>query len=177
MKLNTVLIALLISFTTFAQNEKGDWNVSLSISPYPTETNGENDFGLIALAGMEFFVSNRVSLGGSFFTSDNTLFKNESNVALKSYGFIPSIQYYFANKSKWNIYGHAGYGFGFDDDKRAGLNGHALRIYSIGPGAHYVLNEDLKLKLFLPYFDARNKTLEVDAVDGVAVFIGVVFNL
>lgn len=177
MKLILLSLTLLLSTCIFAQNEKGDWNISLSASPYPTESYGENDFGFIGLAGMEFFVSEHVSLGGYFFTSDNSTFKNDSNFSIKSYGFVPSIQYYFVNKPKWNVYGHAGYGFGFDNDTRSGNNGHALRIYSIGPGAHYVLNNRLNIKFFFPYFNTRNKTLEVDAVDGIAVFLGVAFKM
>ena len=177
MKFSLLAIALLLTLTTFAQNQKGDWNISLSASPYPTEANGQKDFGFIALAGMEIFVSDHVSFGGSFFTSDTSTLKNDSGIARTGYGFVPSVQYYFTNKAKWNVYGHAGYGFGFGEDSRPNATSSALRVYSIGPGAHYVLNERVSLKLFLPYFNARNKTNEVNEADGVAVFIGAVFKL
>ncbi|MFT7071326.1 outer membrane beta-barrel protein [Patiriisocius sp. Uisw_017] len=177
MKFKLLPLFLLVTLLTIGQNEKGDWNISISASPYPTQTDGQDDFGFLGLAGMEFFVSEKVSLGGSFFTSDNSALQNDSNVTIKSYGFVPSLQYYFINKAKWNVYGHAGYGFGLDDDSRGGTNGNALRVYSVGPGAHYILNDKLNVKFFFPYFNTRNKTLAVNAADGIAVFLGIVFKL
>ncbi len=107
-----------LSTTIFAQNQKGEMILSVEASPYPTTTNNKNDFGALGLASFEFFVSNKVSLSGSFFTSNNTLIKNNSDVTIHSYGFIPSIHYYFVNREKWNVFAQAGYGFGFEDQKQ-----------------------------------------------------------
>lgn len=89
--------------------------LSVGSSPYPTTTNNYNDFGVLALGSFEFFVFEKVSLSGSFFTSNNTLFKNNSDVTIHSYGIVPSLHYYFINKDKWNVFAQAGYGYGFED--------------------------------------------------------------
>lgn len=149
--------------------------LSVAVSPYPTTTNNEDDFGAIGLASFEFFVSDKVSLSGSFFTSNNTLIKDNSGVTIHSYGFVPSIHYYFVNKEKWNVFAQAGYGFGFEDQTQGYIENSALRIYNVGPGAHYRIGEKLYLKLLLPYFNARNITLNVDAADGIAGFLGLGF--
>ncbi|HAV55315.1 MAG TPA: hypothetical protein DCX41_10370 [Aequorivita sp.] len=172
--------ALLIAFVLFcailqAQNQKGEMILSVAVSPYPTTTNNEDDFGAIGLASFEFFVSDKVSLSGSFFTSNNTLIKDNSGVTIHSYGFVPSIHYYFVNKERWNVFAQAGYGFGFEDQTQGYIENSALTIYNIGPGAHYRIGEKLYLKLLLPYFNARNITLNVDAADGIAGFLGLGF--
>lgn len=169
-------IFLLVSITVFSQNNKGDWAISISISPYPTETNSENDFGFIGLAGMEFFISDKVSFMGSFFTSDNGTIKNDSGIDINSYGFIPSLQYYFLNKEKYAVFGQMGYGFGFKSDGRTPLDNEALRIYNIGAGAKYHFNDMLSLQLLIPYFNAKDITANRDDADGVAVFLGLGFN-
>ncbi|HBL80907.1 MAG: hypothetical protein CL524_04350 [Aequorivita sp.] len=171
---------LLIAFVLFcailqAQNQKGEMILSVAVSPYPTTTNNEDDFGAIGLASFEFFVSDKVSLSGSFFTSNNTLIKDNSGVTIHSYGFVPSIHYYFVNKERWNVFAQAGYGFGFEDQTQGYIENSALTIYNIGPGAHYRIGEKLYLKLLLPYFNARNITLNVDAADGIAGFLGLGF--
>tara|TARA_A100001391_G_C5026488_1_gene267198 strand:+ start:462 stop:995 length:534 start_codon:yes stop_codon:yes gene_type:complete len=172
--------ALLIAFVLFcailqAQNQRGEMILSVAVSPYPTTTNNEDDFGAIGLASFEFFVSDKVSLSGSFFTSNNTLIKDNSGVTIHSYGFVPSIHYYFVNKERWNVFAQAGYGFGFEDQTQGYIENSALTIYNIGPGAHYRIGEKLYLKLLLPYFNARNITLNVDAADGIAGFLGLGF--
>lgn len=177
MKNVLLIIIFLFSISVFAQNQKGEMLLSVAISPYPTTTNNEDDFGALGLASFEFFVSNKVSLSGSFFTSNNTLIKDNSGVAIHSYGFIPSIHYYFVDKEKWNVFAQAGYGFGFEDQTQGYIENSALTVYNIGPGAHYRIGEKLYLKLLLPYFNAKNITLNVDAADGIAVFFGLGFKL
>ncbi|SRX72489.1 hypothetical protein [Aequorivita antarctica] len=177
MKKLLFIFAFLFYITAFTQNHKGEMILSVAVSPYPTTTNNEDDFGALGLASFEFFVSNKVSLSGSFFTSNNTLIKDNSGVTIHSYGFIPSIHYYFVNKEKWNVFAQAGYGFGFEDQTQGYIENSALTVYNIGPGAHYKIGEKLYLKLLLPYFNARNITLNVDAADGIAVFLGFGFKL
>jgi len=129
MKLITfTLISLLCTATLFSQNTKGDWNLSIVASPYPTETNNKNDFGAIGLAGLEFFVSEKVSISTSFFTSNNALFQNDSQVKIQAFGAIPSVQYYFINKKTYNVFGQLGYGFGFSSDGRTNLDNQGLRL-------------------------------------------------
>ncbi|CAM3344703.1 hypothetical protein [Aequorivita lipolytica] len=171
------IIAFILSFSVLAQNQKAEMILSVVLSPYPTTTYNEDDFGALGLASFEFFVSNKVSLSGSFFTSNNTLIKNNSGVTIHSYGFVPSIHYYFINKEKLNVFAQAGYGFGFEDQTQGCIENSALTIYNIGPGAHYRIGDKLYLKLLLPYFNARNITLNVDAADGIAVFLGLGFKL
>lgn len=177
MKKFLIVIVFLFSIGVIGQNQKGEMMLSIAASPYPTTTNNEKDFGALGIMGFEFFVSKKVSLSGSFFTSNNTLIKNNSDVTIHSYGFIPSIHYYFVNKEKWNIFGQAGYGFGFEDQTLGNIENSALTVYNVGPGAHYRIGEKLYLKLLLPYFNARNITLNVDAADGIAVFLGLTFKL
>lgn len=177
MKTFLFITAFLFSVTAFAQNIKGEMIISVALSPYPTTTNNEDDFGALGLASFEFFVSNKVSLSGSFFTSNNTLIKDNSGVTIHSYGFIPSIHYYFINKEKWNVFAQVGYGFGFEDQTQGYIENSALTVYNIGPGAHYKIGEKLYLKLLLPYFNAKNITLNVDAAGGIAVFFGLGFKL
>ncbi|AFL80667.1 hypothetical protein Aeqsu_1171 [Aequorivita sublithincola DSM 14238] len=175
MKKLLLLFAFLFCLTVSSQNQKGEIILSVAVSPYPTTTNNQDDFGALGLASFEFFISNKVSLSGSFFTSNNTLLKNNSDVTIHSYGFTPSIHYYFVNKEKWNVFAQAGYGFGFEDQTQGYIQNSALTIYNIGPGAHYKIGEKLYLKLLLPYFNARNITLNVDAASGIAAFLGLGF--
>jgi len=177
MKSFLIIITFLCFISTFAQNTKGEMLLSVAASPYPTTTNNEDDFGALGLASFEFFVSNKISLSGSFFTSNNTLIKDNSGVTIHSYGFVPSIHYYFLNKEKWNVFAQAGYGFGFEDQTQGYIENSALTIFNIGPGAHYKIGKKLYLKLLLPYFNAKNITLNVDAADGIAVFLGLAFKL
>ena len=167
----------LLGSILYSQNNKGEMLLSLAVSPYPTTTNNHDDFGALGLASFEFFVSNKVSLSGSFFTSNNTLIKNNSGVTIHSYGFVPSIHYYFVNKEKWNVFAQAGYGYGFEDQTQGYIQNSALTIYNIGPGAHYRIGEKLYIKLLLPYFNARNVTLNVDAASGITGFLGLAFKL
>lgn len=169
--------AVLFCSMLYSQNQKGEMMLSVALSPYPTTTYGENDFGAMGMASFEFFVGNKVSLSGSFFTTNNTLITNNSGLTIHSYGFTPSIHYYFVNNEKWNVFAQAGYGFGFEDHTQGYIQNSALTIYNIGLGAHYKVAENLYVKLLIPYFKARNITLNVDAADGVAAFLGIGYKL
>jgi len=173
------LFLVLTTLTSFSQNKKGDISLSITASPFPTTNSDSNDFGVIAKAGLEFHVSENVSFQGSFFTSNNVLFKNESGININSYGFIPSVQYYFLNKPKFNVFGQLGYGFGFEDLTRnyGEIENSALTIFSIGAGANYKLKEKLYVQLHLPYFNAQNITINESVAYGVAVFLGFNFKL
>lgn len=98
MKKFLFVCVILFSSIIYSQNQKGEMLLSVAVSPYPTTTNDENDFGAIGLASFEFFVSNKLSLSGSFFTTNNTLISDNSGITIHSYGFIPSIHYYFVTK-------------------------------------------------------------------------------
>ena len=173
------LLIVLASLTSFSQNKKGDIALSITASPFPTTNSDSNDFGVIAKAGMEFHVSENVSFQGSFFTSNNVLFKNDSGININSYGFIPSVQYYFVNTSRFNVFGQLGYGFGFEDLTRndGDIENSALTIFSLGAGANYKLKEKLYVQLHLPYFNAQNITINESVAAGVAVFVGFNFKL
>lgn len=160
-----------------SQNNKGESLLSVAISPYPTTTNDHNDFGAMGLASFEFFVSEKVSLSGSFFTTNNTLIADNSGLTIHSYGFIPSLHYYFLNKEKWNVFAQTGYGYGFEDQTQGYIQNSALTIYNFGAGAHYRIGEKFYLKLLLPYFSARNITLNVKAASGVTGFLGVAYKI
>jgi hypothetical protein len=177
MKFKILLSLLLFASVFYGQQSKGDIMISVSASPFPTTTDNNDDFGAIGMASLEFSVSNKVSFSGNFFTSNNTLIKNESNTTIHSYGFIPSIQYYFFNKEKFNVYAGLGYGFGFEDLTRGTIENSALTIISIGPGVNYKVGEKLFVKIFAPYFSARNITINEDAADGIAIFLGLNFKL
>ena len=172
-----VVYLLLGASGMFAQVKKGDMSLSVTASPFPTTQGDNDDIGVIGLAGFEFFVSNRVSLMGSFFSSNNTIIRNNSGTTIRSYGCIPSIQYYFVNKENFNVFGNLGYGFGFEDRTRGVIQNSALIVFSVGPGANYKLHEKLFLRLTLPYFNARNITVDENAADGIAVFLGLDFKL
>ena len=165
--------------TGFSQNKKGDISLSITASPFPTTNSDSHDFGIIAKAGLEFHLSNTVSFQGSFFSSNNVLFKDESGVSINSYGFVPSLHYYFVNTAKLNVFGQLGYGFGFEDLTRnyGVIENSALSIFSIGAGTNYKLKEKLYLQLHLPYFNAKNITVNESAAGGVAVFLGFHFKL
>jgi hypothetical protein len=171
------IYTLLLCSILYSQNQKGETILSVAVSPYPTTINNENDFGALGLASFEFFVSNKVSLSASFFTSNNTFIKDNSGVTIHSYGIIPSIHYYFLNKEKWNVFAQAGYGYGFEDQTRGNIQNSALTVYTIGAGAHYKIGEKFYLKLLLPYFKAQNITFNVNAASGIAGFLGIGFKL
>ncbi|MBT0607192.1 outer membrane beta-barrel protein [Aequorivita echinoideorum] len=175
---NTLLILLILcGLTVSSQNQKGAMEISISVSPYPTTTNGEDDFGAIGLASFEYFISNKVSFSASFFSSNNTLISNNSKTTIHGYGFVPSIHYYFINKEKWNVHGQLGYGYGFEDRTLGNIQNSALSIVNVGPGAQYRISDKLYAKVFLPYFSAKNLTLNVESARGVAVFLGLTFKL
>ena len=179
MKMKKIITVLLLSCTLFclSQHQKGDITISISASPLTTETN--SDIGIIGKAGLEVFLSEKFSFGGSFFISDNTVLKNESGTPINSYGLIPSIHYYFINQPKINVFGQLGYGYGVQNTKNinGGSDDDALTIFSIGVGLNYRLNDKLQLQLLLPYFDAQNITKDETAADGVAIFLGFNFKL
>ena len=179
LKQRSLLFLLVVSLSATAQNQKGDMALSITASPFPTTNSDSRDFGLISKAGLEFHISEKVSFQGSFFTSNNVLFKNESGTNINSYGFLPSVQYYFVNSSKFNVFGHLGYGFGFEDLTRndGDIENSALTIFGIGAGANYKLKEKLYLQLHLPYFNAQNITINESVAAGVAVFLGFNFQI
>lgn len=175
-KLLFLSICLICAFAN-SQNNKGESLLSVALSPYPTTTYGENDFGAMGMVSFEFFVLNQVSISGNFVTTNNTLIFNNSGVTIHSYGFIPSIHYYFVNKEKWNVFAQAGYGYGFEDQTQGYIQNSALTIFNIGAGANYRIGEKLYLKLLIPYFNARNVTLNVKAASGLTGFLGVAYKL
>lgn len=177
MKTLFIILFCLIGSILYSQNDKGEMLISVGLSPYPTTTNNENDFGVLGMASFEFFFIEGVSLSGSFFTSNNTLIKNNSDVTIHSFGFIPSVHYYFLKKEKWNVFAQAGYGYGFEDQTQGYIQNSALTIYNIGSGLHYRIDEKLYLKLLVTYFNARNITLNVKAASGVTPFLGLAFRL
>lgn len=172
-------LLVMITLTGFSQNKKGDSFLSITASPFPTTNSDRNDFGIIAKVGLEFHLSNKVSFQGSFFSSNNVLFKDDSGVNINSYGFVPSVHYYFVNTAKLNVFGQLGYGFGYEDLTRSygAIENSALTIFSVGAGANYKLKEKLYLQLHLPYFNAQNITINTSVADGVAIFLGFNFKL
>jgi hypothetical protein len=174
-----ILFLVALSPPVVAQNQKGDISLSITASPFPSSNSNSNDFGVIAKAGMEFHISDKVSFQGSFFTSNNVLFKNESGININSYGFAPTVHYYFVNTVRVNVFGQLGYGFGFEDLTRnyGEIENSALTIFSIGAGLNYKLKEKLYLQLHLPYFNAQNITINQSVAAGVAVFLGFNFKL
>ena len=179
LKQRSLLFLLVVSLSATAQNQKGDMALSITASPFPTTYSGNHDFGLIAKVGLEFHLSNTVSFQGSFFTSNNVLFKDDSGAKINSYGFVPTFQYYFINKPKFTVFGHLGYGFGFEDLTRnyGDIENSALTVFSVGAGVNYKLNDKLHLQLQLPYFNAQNITINESVASGLAVFVGFNFKL
>jgi len=181
MKLKVLFLIpfLFVTFFSFSQQKKGDLSISVAASPFTTKDSNSDDLGIIGKASLEFFLSNKVSVSGSFFTSNSTVLKNESENPINSYGFIPSVQYYFLDNPKLNVFGQLGYGFGFEDLTRdfGNIENSALTIFSFGAGVNYKLNEKLMLQLSIPYFNAKNITINESAADGVALFLGFNFSL
>ena len=173
------ILLLVVTLASFAQNKKGDISFSITASPFPSTYSGNHDFGIIAKAGLEFHVSEKISFQGSFFSSNNVLFKDDSGVIISSYGFVPTVQYYFINKPKFNLFGQLGYGFGFEDLTRnfGAIENSALTVFSVGAGVNYKLNNKLHLQLHLPYFNAQNITINESSSAGIAVFLGFNFKL
>jgi len=178
MKFNKPLLFLTILITSlcFSQNQKKDIFVSLQAAPFISGGNS-NDIGVIGITGFEVFMTNSISVSTSFFTSNNTLFKNENGTTIHSYGILPSVQYYIINKSKFNIFGTLGYGFGFEDLTRSNIENSALTIFNIGVGGNYKISSNLYLKLTLPYFYAKNITINKKALEGITPFFGVNYKL
>jgi len=172
-------LLLFMSFCLFAYSQDQNKSVSLSVtaSPFPTKSSENKDIGVIGKLSLEFHTSNKLSFQGSFFTSNNVFFKNDNNHQINSYGFIPSVQYYFLDHPKFNVFGQLGYGFGFEDQTLYGgkVENSALTIFSIGGGLNYKLKNKLDLQLNLPYFKAKNKTINKESASGLGVFIGLNF--
>jgi hypothetical protein len=169
-----ILFLVVLPLLVVAQNQKGNISLSITASPFPTTYAGHHDFGVISKAGLEFQVSDKLSFEGTIFTSNNVLFKNDSGVSINSYGFVPTVNYYFFNKPRYSVFGQLGYGFGFEDLTRNydTIENSALTIFSIGAGVNYKLREKLFLQLHLPYFNAQNITINEVSASGIAVFLG-----
>ena len=179
MKSQQLLFAVFFLFifnAAFSQYEKGDISLSIQAAPFTTE-DGIDDFGFIGLATSEFFIISKLSAGISFFTSNNTAFKNNSGTTIHSYGVIPSLQYYAFNKNKFNVFGQIGYGYGFEDLTRGYIQNSALTVFNVGVGGSYIFSEDWLLKLTIPYFNAQNVTVNATAAEGVTAFIGIGYKL
>lgn len=175
----TLLFAIPLFLATlnpiFSQNTKGD--IDFSILASPLSSYGSDDLGLIATFGAEFFVFNRASVSANFITSNNTVFKNDTGTTIHSYSIMPSLQYYVLNNPKFHLYGHAGYGFGFEDLTRGTIENSALTLFSIGAGMNIQMFDALSLKLLVPYFKAHNITIDANAADGMGVFVGLNYKL
>lgn len=168
---------LSMSIIGYSQSSKGDMSISITASPL-TQANTAN-LGLIGKVGLEFFISSNVSVQGNFFASNSNVIKDDNGFNINSYGVLPTIQYYFTNKEKFNLFGQLGYGFGFDDETRnfGVIENSALRVYSIGAGMNYKLNDKLQLQLLLPYFNAKNMTVNEVSATGITAFLGFNFLL
>lgn len=164
-------VIILFSFSGVTQNQKGDMSVNLQVAPFLTKGDSK-DFGLISLAGVEFFASPKFSIATTLFASNNTVIKNESGREIQSFGLIGSGQYYFLNTGKWNLFGQAGFGFGMADYKSIEIDNQTLFIGNIGAGANYLLSEKLSLRLSLPYFIATNTSRNFTEAEGVTLFVG-----
>jgi hypothetical protein len=169
----TILFSVLIlfSFSGFAQNQKGDISVNIQVAPFLTKGDSK-DFGLISLAGVEFFASPKFSLATHFFTSNNTLIKNDSGSEINSIGLLTSGQYYFLNLEKWVLFGQVGFGFGKADYRSSFIENQSLFIGHLGLGANYMLSEKLFIKLTTPYFIVENTTSNFTEAKGVTLFAG-----
>ncbi len=175
-KTTLFLLTVLITSFCFSQNKKRDLFVSLQAAPFISGENS-NDIGVIGTVSFEVLVANNISITTGFFTSNNTLFKNENGTTIHSYGILPSVQYYIINKSKFNIFGTLGYGFGFEDLTRSNIENSALTIFNIGVGGNYEVANNLYLKLTIPYISAKNITINENALEGVAPFLGINYKL
>tara|TARA_R100000935_G_scaffold36196_1_gene56973 strand:+ start:73938 stop:74477 length:540 start_codon:yes stop_codon:yes gene_type:complete len=178
MKNLQVLLCTILLSTTLSvnsQNTKGDIHASILASPLTTV--GNDDLGLIGLFGAEFFVFDQASVSANFITSNNSLFKSDSETTIRSYSMMPSFQYYFINNPKFHWYGQLGYGYGFEDQTQGIAENSALTIFSIGAGLNIKMLEKLSLKVLVPYFDANNITFGADSADGIGVFIGFNYKL
>lgn len=175
----TILLLFFIGLfiNCLSQTQKGDMALAVSAAPY-TEQNSDN-VGLITNVSFEYFLSSKVSLQSNFIIANNSVLYEDDDRSVTAYGFLPSIQYYFLNKEKFQILGQFGYGFGFDDETRSFgvIENSALRIFSIGFGGNYTISDKLQIKLFVPYFDAKNITLNETSANGITAFLGFNFML
>lgn len=164
-------LALLLMVTLYGQNKKGDLDIYLQAAPYLT-TGDSSDFGIIGIAGFEFFTTKTFSVATNFYSSNNTIIKNDSGTTIHSYGILATGQYYFLNHAKWKAYGQAGFGFGIDNYSSTNIDNSGLFLWTLGAGANYNLSEKLYLKLLIPYFNAKNTTRDLTAAKGTTAFLG-----
>ncbi len=178
MKHNKLVLFITIVFTSFcfSQNQKKETFVFLQVAPFISGENSK-DIGAIGIAGFEVFVTNNISVATGVFSSNNTMFKNNNGTTIHSYGILPSVQYYIINKSKFNVFCTLGYGFGFEDLTRSAIQNSALTIVNIGLGGNYSIMNNLYLKLTIPYFYAKNITINKKALEGITPFFGVNYKL
>lgn len=170
-----LVVFLLVSFKGYSQFQKNDNVLALTVAPYPTTMNDQNDFGLILKADAEFFIGKKLSFVTTGFYSSNTAFTNASGFPLRAYGIIPALQYYIINGERWALHILGGYGLGFTDRDFRSSQNSAISVLSLGVGASYKLKERLYLKLQLPYFRAQNISFGLTEVEGAAPFIGVAY--
>lgn len=157
-----------------AQLQKGDKILSFSAAGFPTQAIQEqNDIGLILKLNAEFMMGNRWSFATQGFYSNNVTFRNEGGLSLNAAGVIPTLQYYFINNPKWQLYANGGYGFGFTDRSFRSAQNGALTIITAGVSGRYNIGKKLYASLEIPYFRANNITLDFEEAEGPLPFIGV----
>lgn len=173
-KLLLLFVFIFPFFLGYSQDQNKSVSLSVTASPFPTKSSENKDIGVIGKLSLEFHTSNKLSFQGSFFTSNNIFLKNDSKHQINSYGFIPSVQYYFLNYTRFNVFGQLGYGFGFEGRTlySGKIENSAITIFAVGGGANYRLNNKLYFQLHLPYFRANNITTDYNSASGLAVFFG-----
>lgn len=95
----SLFILTFLTTTVFAQNKERDIEVYFQVAPFAT-INPSKDLGLISILGIEYFLGDKLSIATNFYSSNNTLIKNDSVVTIHSYGLMATSQYYFINFKK-----------------------------------------------------------------------------
>jgi hypothetical protein len=181
-----LLLLFCSAFSALAQTEKGTWMLggsagwSKSSSDYEFGT-GSGKYKNSSLSfspNIGYFVSDNFALGLSlpiqFFKTEVTgepLMMNDSRYF--SYGFGPSIRYYFPLNEKWALLSTAAYNLGWaisDTQYFDGVSGMVVDNkskndwsgFAVGAGVSYFINKNIGLEGLLQYQGTKHYENDTD---------------
>ena len=150
-KLSIVFFAASIGFTAYAQKtetgfKSGDKFLSGGIN-FSNEKTGDAKTSTIEFSpSFGYFISNNVAVGLQLGASNSKTkadgVTSEDQSGFNAYAFS---RFYFTPESRFSIFGHAGLGYGVDNDKLDKVKTTHLSL-NVAPGISYFLSDHFAIE-------------------------------